>query len=367
MPRSCWGIPEQRESDPIMEMTVGQIAQLVGGIVEGDASVRVCGVNSLAEATEADLTFARSPQYFSELLKSRAAAALAPQSVPDAPMPIIRVDQPDVAFLSIVQHMAPPITHPSPGVHSSACIDATAQIGEEVTIGAHVSIAANAQIGDHVIIYPGVYVGARCRVGDNTILYPNVVLREDTVLGKRCIIHAGACIGSDGFGFAPIGGSWHKIPQIGTVSIGDDVEIGSNTTVDRATFGTTTIGSGTKIDNLVQIGHNVQLGKHCAIAGKAGVSGSAQIGDHVSIGADAGLAGHITIGKGTTIGGRAGVTRSIGEGQVVSGFPAIDHALQRRVLVAQQKLPELLRRVRELERTIEALKDAQGNETTNNR
>lgn len=357
-----------RRSGPVMEIKVSEVAQLVGGVVQGNSSIAIHGVNGLLEAGPGELTFARSPRYFAELRESGASAALVPfPAPPDAPMTTICVEQPDVAFLIVLQRFASEVTHPVAGIHPTACISADARLGDSVAAGAHACVEPGAEIGDRVVLYPGVYVGARCRIGADTVLYPNVVLREDTEVGARCIVHAGACIGSDGFGFADFGGRWCKIPQIGKVIIGDDVEIGSNTTVDRATFGITRIGSGTKIDNLVQIGHNVQLGEHCAIAGKAGMAGSARIGSHVRIGADAGIAGHITIGDGATVGARAGVTRSVEANKIVSGFPAIDHALQRRVMVAQQKAPEMLRRLNELERKLQELKDASGNETTDNR
>lgn len=350
-----------------MEIKVSQIAQLVGGTVQGDPSIDIHAVNGLLEAGPGELTFARSPRYFGQLLESKASAALVPFPAPeDAPMTTICVEQPDVAFLIVLQQFASDITHPVNGIDPTASISRDAKLGADVAAGAHACIEAEAEIGDRVILYPGVYVGARCRIGADTVLYPNAVLREDTEVGARCIIHAGACIGSDGFGFAEFGGRWCKIPQMGRVIIGDDVEVGSNTTIDRATFGITRVGSGTKIDNLVQIGHNVQLGDHCAIAGKAGVAGSARIGSGVRIGADAGIAGHITIGDGATIGARAGVTRSVEANKTVSGFPAVDHAHQRRVMVAQQKAPEMLRRLNELERQIRELKDASGNETKNN-
>jgi len=350
-----------------MEIQVSQIAQLVGGVVQGDPAIGIHGVNGLLEAGPGELTFARSPRYFNQLLESKASAALVPFPAPaDAPMTTICVEQPDVAFLIVLQQFASEITHPVTGIHPTACISPGAKLGAGVAVGAYACVEADAEIGDRVILYPGVYVGARCRVGADTLVYPHVVLREDSEVGARCILHAGACIGSDGFGFAEFGGRWCKIPQTGKVILGDDVEVGSNTTIDRATFGITRVGSGTKIDNLVQIGHNVQLGDHCAIAGKAGMAGSARIGCRVRIGADAGIAGHITIGDGATIGARAGVTRSVEANKTVSGFPAIDHAHQRRVMVAQQKAPEMLRRLSELERQIRELKEASGNETTDN-
>ena len=189
------------------------------------------------------------------------------------------------------------------------------------------------------------------------------MIRENTEIGKNCIIHAGACIGSDGFGFVPMDGIWNKIPQIGTVSIGDDVEIGSNTAIDRATFGVTRIGSGTKIDNLVQIGHNVIIGKHCAVAGMAGFAGSTTLGDQVRVGANVGFSGHITVGDGSTIGARSGVMRNVEPGAVGSGLPAIDHKKQLRVMAAQLRTPEMLRRIAALEKQLEALKEIKDDET----
>lgn len=347
-----------------MEITVRQVAELVGGTVHGNAEVAVHGVNGLEEAGPGELTFARNPQYFSRLRSSNASAALVPCEIPDSPMTTICVEKPDLAFLRVIQQFAPPPSHPPVGIHPEARVSDAARLGEAVTIGAFVSIESGTVIGDRVVVYPGVYIGADCHIGEDSIIYPNVVIRERTAIGSRCILHAGACIGSDGFGFAEFGGVWHKIPQTGIVIIGNDVEIGSNTTIDRATFGTTRIGSGTKIDNLVQIGHNVQIGEQCAIAGKAGIAGSASIGNHVRIGADAGIGGHIVIGDDVTIGARAGVMRSIKDNMTVSGFPAIDHNQQRRVLVAQQRTPEMLRQLARIERDLKELKDRLGHETT---
>ncbi len=349
-----------------MEIKVRQIAELVGGAVHGDPEIAVHGVNGLEEAQPGEITFARDARYFERLRTSHASAALVPCTVADAPMATICVEKPDLAFLMVLNHFAPPPLHPPAGIHPRAFIAEGVQLGEGVTIGACVCIESGAVIGDRTILYPGVYIGPGCRIGADTVLYPNVVVREETQIGARCIIHAGACIGSDGFGFAELGGRWHKIPQTGIVIVGDDVEIGSNTAIDRATFGTTRIGAGTKIDNLVQIGHNVQIGEHCAIAGKAGIAGSAHIGSHVRIGADAGIAGHITIGNGVTVGARSGVMRTVPEHMTVSGFPAIDHSRQRRIMVAQQRTPEMLRQVARLEREVKELKDGSAHETTDN-
>lgn len=349
-----------------MELTVEQIAQLVGGTIQGNPALAITGVNGLGEAKEGDLTFARSTRYFPQLRESAASAALVSAPVDDASITTICVAHPDVAFLMVLQQFAPEPTHPQPGVHKMAHIAPDAVLGENISVSPFVCIETGAKIGDNVILYPGVYIGCGCIIGSDTVIYPNAVVREACEIGSRCIIHAGACIGSDGFGFAPIGGQWHKIPQTGTVRIGDDVEVGSNTAIDRATFGVTRIGPGTKIDNLVQIGHNVIIGEHCAVAGMAGLAGSATIGDRVRVGANAGIVGHITIGDDVTVGGRSSVARSVDAGKVVSGFPAIDHDAQRRVLIAQQRTPEMLRRLAKIERRLKEFEDLISHETTDN-
>ncbi len=348
-----------------MELTVEQIAQLVGGTVQGNPAVRITGVNSLGDAQEGDLTFARSARYYPQLLECAASAALTPGRVPDAAITTVSVNQPDVAFLMVAQEFAAKPAHPLPGKHKFAYVADDAKMGNNIAAGPHVCIESGAVLGDNVVLYAGVYVGRDCVIGNDTVLYPHVVVREGCEIGARCVIHANACIGSDGFGFAQAGGQWHKIPQTGRVCIGDDVEIGSCTAIDRATFGVTRVGSGTKIDNLVQIGHNVIIGEHCAIAGMAGIAGSAVIGDRVRIGANAGIIGHITIGDDATVGGRSSVARSVAAGSVVSGFPAIDHESQRRVLVAQQRTPEMLRRLTKIERRLKEFEDIISDETTN--
>lgn len=341
-----------------MDMTVADIAHLVGGTVQGDPTVCISGVNSVKDAQCGEITFIRAARYLPCLYTTKASAVLIAEAPPDAPdIPLIITPRPELAFaqlLPLCDLAIPP--HPQ-GIHPQAAIAPTAILGREVAIDAHACLAAHCVLGDRVIIYPGVYIGQGVRIGNDSVIYPNVTLREGVELGARCTIHSGACIGSDGFGFAPIQGQWIKIPQVGRVILGDDVEIGSNTTIDRATFGLTRIGRGTKIDNLVQIGHNVEIGEHTVVAGMVGIAGSAVIGSHVRIGAAAGINGHIDIGDGATIGAWAGVTKSVAPGQIVSGFPAKDHALERRVLVAQTRVPELIRRVRQLEREVEELKD----------
>jgi UDP-3-O-[3-hydroxymyristoyl] glucosamine N-acyltransferase len=340
-----------------MNLTVGDIAALVGGQVSGDPSVMITGVNGVDEAGNGDLCFIRNVQYLPQLAQSRAAAVLIQEAPADLTIPAILVPKPDLAFAMVLKHCeTQQLRHPV-GIHPAAVIDPTATLGHQVAVGACAVIEAGAVLGDNVIIYSGAYIGRAVRIGAGTIVYPNVTLREETEVGARCIIHAGAAIGSDGFGYAPLEGAWMKIPQVGRVVIEDDVEIGSCTAIDRATFGETRVGKGTKIDNLVQIGHNVRIGEHCALAGMVGVAGSALLKDRVQVGASAGIKGHLSIGEGATVAARSGVIKSVEPGSIVSGFPAIDHQEERRVMVAQRRIPELIRRIRLLERELEALKE----------
>ena len=339
----------------LMDMTVGEVAELVGGRVVGGADARITGVNGIKEAQEGDLSFIRTSRYLPFLATTKASAVLIASEPEACAIPLIIVPYPDLSFAQVLQLCEQSqMRHPQ-GIHETAVIGENVQLGKGVCIDAHVRIADDCIIGDRAVLYAGVYVGHGSVVGEETVIYPNVVLREHTEVGRHCILHAGAVLGSDGFGFAPIGGQWAKIPQVGRVILGDDVEVGANTAIDRATFGVTRVKRGTKIDNLVQIGHNVEVGEHSAIAGKAGIAGSVIIGNHVRIGAAAGLAGHIDIGDGAAVGAQAGVAKSVEPGKTVLGSPAMDLHLFRRVWAAQKRLPQLLRRVRQLERQIEAL------------
>ncbi|HPO12373.1 MAG TPA: UDP-3-O-(3-hydroxymyristoyl)glucosamine N-acyltransferase [Candidatus Hydrogenedentes bacterium] len=338
-----------------MCMTVGDIAQLVGGTVAGDSSLPITGVNGIKEAQAGDLTFVRSARYLPLIFSTKASAVLIAEQPEGKTPSLILCSQPDLAFAQVLQCFSQRQTqHPS-GIHPTAVIGENVILGQDVALDAHVYITSECEIGARTVIYPGVYIGRRVKIGEDTVIYPNVVLREDTEIGSRCILHAGAVLGSDGFGFAPLAGQWMKIPQIGRVVVEDDVEIGSNTTIDRATFGVTRIRRGTKIDNLVQIGHNVEIGEHCALAGMVGVSGSVMIGNHVQLGAGVGIAGHIDIGEKARVGARSGVHKSVAPGAIVSGYPAIEHEKFLRVVAVSRNLPEWTRRVRQLERQVEAL------------
>jgi len=341
-------------ADAPFSMTAGEIASLVGGRVVGDPSREVWGANSLDEAREGELCFARSPKYYPQLRETRASVVLVAEPVEGVAATCVVVKNPEGAFLRVLRHFLDR-TAPSPepsGVHPAAWVHPEAVLEAGVSVGPFACVESGARIGQGTRLGAGVYVGPGARVGRECVLYPNVVVRDGVVIGDRCVLHPGACIGGDGFGFVPFEGHWEKVPQAGTVLIGDDVEIGCNSAVDRATFGATRVGAGTKIDNLVQIGHNVEIGEHCVIAGMVGISGSVKIGNHVRIGAAAGIAGHITIGDGASIGARSGVAHSVPAGGAVSGFPAVEHALSRRIMVSQARLPELLRRVRDIERRL---------------
>ncbi|HNZ48212.1 MAG TPA: UDP-3-O-(3-hydroxymyristoyl)glucosamine N-acyltransferase [Candidatus Hydrogenedentes bacterium] len=349
-----------------MQMRVKEIAALVQGTVLGDENIIIDQVNGIAEATAGQITFARDTKHVHLLAESKAGAALVPCGTGSLPLTTIEVEQPDFAFFTVLKAFATVVEKPAPGIHPQSAVSADAEVHESAHIGPFCVVSAGSRIEEGVVLVANVFIGENCRIGANTRMYPHVVIREGTEIGKNCIIHAGACIGSDGFGFVPAGGVWHKIPQIGTVFIGDDVEIGSNTAIDRATFGVTRIGTGTKIDNLVQIGHNVVMGEHCAVAGMAGFAGSAVIGNQVRVGANAGMAGHITLGDGCTVGARAGVMRNVEPGAIVSGMPATDHRQQLRIMAAQGRTPEMLRRIAALEKELEALKEQKKNETKNN-
>jgi UDP-3-O-[3-hydroxymyristoyl] glucosamine N-acyltransferase len=340
-----------------MNKTVGEIAAMVGGTVSGDASVLITGVNGVDEAGSGDLCFVRSAQYLPQLAQSNASAVLIQEAPNDIAMTAILVPKPDLAFGMVLKHCEMlQLRHPQ-GIHAQAAVHPDAIVGDHVAIGACAVIEAGAHLNDGAIIYGGAYIGRDVHIGAGTIIYPNVTIREETEIGSNCIIHAGASIASDGFGYVPMDGTWMKIPQVGRVVIGDDVEIGTNTAIDRATFGSTRIGRGTKIDNLVQVGHNVHIGEDCALAGMVGIAGSAELKDRVRVGASAGIKGHLCIGEGATVAARGGVVKSVEPGAVVSGFPAFDHSEERRVMVAQRRVPELIRRIKVLERELEAVKE----------
>ena len=341
-----------------MDKSVAEIAELVGGAIVGDAAIRITGVNGIRQAGSGDLSFVGSRQYVPYVETTSASALLIREDVVCPDKTVIRVNDPYKAFIQVIQqYVDRGAAHPFEDIHDSAVIGRDVMLGEGVAIDAYVRIADEARLGDGVVVYAGAYIGRGVRVGAETVIYPNVVLREGVTVGARCIVHAGVVVGSDGFGFAPMDGAWFKVPQVGTVVIGDDVEIGANSAVDRATFGSTVVGRGTKIDNLVQIGHNVEIGEGCVVSGMTGIAGSTTVGHHVTIGAQAGIGDHLEVGDRATIAGRAGVATSVKPGAVVSGYPAMDHQAQLRILAAMRRLPDTRQRVRQLERRVRELEE----------
>lgn len=342
-----------------MKKTVSEIAELVGGVVVGDIAASITNVNGIQQATEGDLSFLGNRKYLPFLKTTRAAAILVPPDVVDADKTLIHVKNPYMAFLQVLQLFSASMerVHPVEGIHETVIMGRNVTLGTGVALGANVVLADDCVIGDNVIIYPNTYIGRASRIGDGTLIYPNVVVREHITIGARCILHANAVIGSDGFGFAPMNGVLFKVPQIGQVVLGDEVEVGSNSAIDRATFGVTVIGRGTKIDNLVQIGHNVEIGEHCAISGMSGIAGSTVVGNHVTIAAQVGVGDHAVVGERAILAARAGVFGEVKAGETVSGFPARSHGDTMRIWAAEGQLPEMVRRLRKLEQRIQELEN----------
>ncbi|MCL2000530.1 MAG: UDP-3-O-(3-hydroxymyristoyl)glucosamine N-acyltransferase [Planctomycetes bacterium] len=294
------------------ETTLARLAEHMGAILSGGSpEQKVSRLAGLAEAGPEDLTFLANPAYKPLLAKSKAGAVIVGKDISEAPMALLKVDNPDLAFAKAAVLISPPPPPPAPGIHPSAVVSPAARIGRDVSIGALAVVEAGAAIGDRTVLYPQTYVGLESTLGADCRLYPGVRIYHQVTVGSRCLFHAGAVIGSDGFGFAWTGREYFKIPQVGVVVIEDDVEIGANTCVDRARFGETRIGAGTKLDNLIQIAHNVRLGPCCAFAAQVGIAGSASIGAGVQMGGQSAAVGHITLGDGLTIVGQSAVSKSI--------------------------------------------------------
>ncbi|NOY77488.1 MAG: UDP-3-O-(3-hydroxymyristoyl)glucosamine N-acyltransferase [Calditrichaeota bacterium] len=336
-------------------MRISEIARLVNGTVYGAADVDITGVAPIESAKTHDLTFLANPKYAKFLKETKAAAVLVPQGKWESSAALIFVDDPYFAFTQVLQQMVPLTLDQPCGVHPTAVLGEEVTLGKEVSIGAFVVLEDNVHIGNGTVIFPHTFIGRQSQIGEKCTIYPNVSIRDRVSIGDRVIIHSGAVIGSDGFGFAPKDGVYHKIPQIGRVVIEDDVEIGANCTIDRAALGETRLSKGVKLDNLIQIGHNVTIGEHTVIAAQSGISGSTKIGNHVVVGGQVGFVGHITIGDRSMFGAQAGVTKSVPGNRVYSGYPAREHRSQLKIEANVQKLPELVKRIKALERRLELL------------
>ncbi len=336
----------------MIKLKLEELAALVQGTVQGDSETIICGVASVEEAVEGDIVFAESQKFLKSALCSSASAVMTRPDFADAltdrVKPLILLDNPRVGFMSVLEAFMPPRVI-TPGIHPSATIADGVEIGDEVSIGANVVIEAGSKIGNGVVISPNVAIGRECSIGDRTTLYANVSLYPQVALGKNCVVHAGAVIGADGFGFVLVGSVLRKVPHLGGVEIGDDVEIGANTTIDRAKTSVTRIGSGTKIDNLVQIAHNVVIGRFCVIAAGTAIAGGAHIGDGVIMGGQAGVKEHINVGSGARLAARAGAISDVPAGETYSGFPGRPHRETLRGWAGLPRVPEALRRIKELE------------------
>ena len=329
--------------------TLAELAAELGGEVIGDGSTVIRGVAGIREAMPGDLTFLANSRYDAHLNETRASAVICSREPREAAIPLLVVDNPYLAFQRVVRVFRPDHYRPHPGIHATAVVAQDAIRGRDVAIGPHCVVESCARIGDRAVLVSGCYVGHGAAVGEDSYLYARVVVREECVIGARCVLHPGVIVGCDGFGFALDGGRYHKVPQVGNVVVGDDVEIGANTTIDRATTHSTRIGDGSKIDNLVQIGHNVVVGRHCIIVAQVGVSGSTELEDYVTLGGQAGLVGHIKIGKGAMVGAQSGVTKSVPTETVVAGYPATPLPLWKRLQALIHRLPDLFQRTRALE------------------
>lgn len=334
------------------ELRLKELAERIGARLSGDGDVAVRGIAPIEEAGPGQITFLANPKYARYVGETKAEAVIAKDPVEGAVTRFLLTDNPYLAFARAVEIFHPGERLPA-GISPLAAIHPSARIGREATVSPFAVVEEGAVVGDRTVLYPGVCVGKGARIGEDCLLYPNVVLYREVRLGARVVLHAGCVIGSDGFGFAPTPDGYRKIPQVGTVEIGDDVEIGANTTIDRAALGTTRIDRGTKLDNLVQVGHNVVIGEDTVIAAQAGISGSCRIGRRVMIGGQAGLAGHLEIGDGVMLGAKCGVPGSLDafESRAWSGIPAMPHRTWLRLAGLLPKLPELFRRVRRLERS----------------
>ncbi len=341
-----------------MGTTLNEIARLVGGRLVGDGAIAIRSVAPIEEAGEGAISFVANRRYRRFLGSTKASAVMVPPELEqDAVGPCIVSPNPYLCLQKVVRLFYGDGVGFPKGMHETAVVGAGVRLGADVYLGPYAVIEDGCELGDQVVVGAGCFVGKGSRIGDRTVLYPNVTVYHGTEIGRAVIVHSGAVIGSDGFGFAFDGEKYHKIPQVGKVVLEDEVEIGANTAIDRAALGVTRIERGTKIDNLVQIGHNVTVGAHTVIAGQTGISGSTKIGNVVQIGGQAGLGGHLVVGDRARIGAQAGVSKSVPEGTVVSGYPARPHREEIRIEAAQARLPELLKIVKEQGNRIEALEE----------
>ncbi len=339
-------------------MQLQAIAQKLKCELEGDPTLEIVGVASLQDAKSGDLSFVSERRYLALLSQTAASAVIVePNLAVPAHVACLRTPHPRLGFAHAIELFYQPYQEPI-GIHPTAVIDPSAELGAEVRIGAHVVIGAGVRIGDHTEIHANVTIYPGVRIGHNCQLFANCVIHERSQIGDHCLIHSGAVIGDDGFGHVPqADGTWYRMLQSGYVVLEEGVDIGSNTTLDRPAVGETRIGRGTKIDNLVQLGHGVKTGSNCVLVSQVGVSGGVELGHHVVLGGQVGVAGHIKLGDRVMAVGQTGITGDVGSDQVIGGYPHQAHTEWRRVSIAQRRLPELLKTIRHLERRVQELEE----------
>jgi UDP-3-O-[3-hydroxymyristoyl] glucosamine N-acyltransferase len=339
--------------------TLSDIAALIGCPAPAEGSRPVTGVATLTEAKPDELSFISSESFAEQLNATRAAGVIMAKKLrlpPPADKQVLVVEDTDLAVAKVLELFAPPTPRPPAGVDATARVAKSATLGDAVAVGAGACVGERSRIGARTVLHPGVYVGDDVTIGDDCVLYPNVVVRERITLGHRVIIHASSVLGTDGFGYRWDGTKHAKVPQIGTVVVEDDVEIGSCVCVDRAKFAATRIGRGTKIDNLVQIAHNVQVGPHCIIVAHVGIAGSAKLGAGVVLGGQVAIRDHVTLGDGVMVAATSAIAEDVPPKSFMSGTPALPHRQSLREQAAMRRLPDLVVQVRKLQEQVEALK-----------
>jgi UDP-3-O-[3-hydroxymyristoyl] glucosamine N-acyltransferase len=335
-----------------VKVTIRQLAELVHGQVEGNEDLVVTAARPLGEAGAGDITYVDGDKHLTQLHSSPAAAAVAPPSIPLNGKTLIRVSDPLLAFVAIVRHLHGRPALPPHGIDPRADVHPSVRLGAEPSVYAFACIGAGSILGDRCRIHSGVVIGRDCRIGNDVTIHPNAVLYDGTCVGERSVVHANAVLGADGFGYRFQDGRHAKVPQQGYVDIGADVEIGACTTIDRGTFGATTVGAGTKIDNLVQVGHNCRVGQHNIFVSQLGMAGSCSTGDFVVIAGQVGVADHVHIGTGAVIGAKAGVVKDIPAGQRTLGAPATPEREQKRILMSLEHLPEMRKDIRKIKQQL---------------
>lgn len=331
-------------------MKLREIAGIIGGKILGNPDIEITGASGINEAKPGEITFLSGNKKTFDLSGIKASAIIVKEEIKGlAPASMLLIDDPYLAFAKALELFYKKPFKPS-GISNKAIIGDNVSFGNDVSIYPLAHLSNNAQIGSRVSIFPGVYIGEGVTIGDDSVIYPNVSIIESTRIGSKVIVHSGTVIGSDGFGYVPVNGTYYKMPQVGGVIIEDEVEIGANVTIDRATTADTIIGFGTKIDNSVHIAHNVKIGRHCIIVAQVGISGSVEIGNGVIIGGQAGVIEHMKIGKGAVISAGSGITENIPDGQVTSGYPSMPHKTWLRAQSNLRRLPEYIKRIHELEK-----------------